>query len=116
AGDGMVEGQPAGVESQPLVRPAAMRGELRLIARVAEDRMASFGEVDPNLVAAASLQPDDDLREALQPPDDFVVRDGSLSDLFIIGGEAGEVLVRGEERVEGPFVFFDRSGDERGVF
>ena len=47
-----------GVQGQPLVRPVRMGRQLGPVARVAQHRMARFGEMDANLVPAARFQPD----------------------------------------------------------
>src|SRR6186713_2525283 len=101
------------MEREPLVRPPAMAGELRLVTGIAEDWMAGFGEMDPDLIAAAGFQPDSDLGHPLQPLHHFVMRDGSLADLFVVRGKAVEVFVRGQQRVEGSLVFLKVAGDER---
>src|SRR5436190_841157 len=108
----MLECEPTSMERQALVGPARVGGEFRLVARVAEDGVPFFRKMNPDLVAAARFQPDFDVGATFETLHDFVVRDSALADVLIVRGKAIEVFVGGQQRIEGPFVLLEHTGDE----
>jgi hypothetical protein len=96
----MVKAEQAGVKRQPLVWPAWMLRDFGFIARIAEDRVACFGKMDANLIAAARFQPHLHERCAVEMGYDAKMRDGKLSDRFVVGRESRKVLVGGQERLK----------------
>ena len=90
AGHGMLEGEGGRVEKKAGAsngRPTA-RDEVSDVDTLAHDRAARLGEVDPDLVCSARLEPNSGERGANEPLHDVDVRNRALSIPRAPGGAA----------------------------
>src|SRR5262245_21370976 len=93
ASNRMLKAQEPRVEGQALVLPARMHGQLRLITRIAQHRVPSFGEMHANLVTPARFQPYRSEEHTCEPGHDAKMRDGKLPDRLVLGRKSVQVLV-----------------------